>query len=87
MFETAIEDIASRFTPDLILISAGFDSHERDPLGQLRLEDEDFVAMTDVIRQWAGEACEGRIISALEGGYNLHTLGETVRRHVEALSR
>ena len=87
MFEAAIEDIASRFTPDLILISAGFDSHEKDPLGQLRLEDGDFVAMTEVIRQWADEVCGGRIISALEGGYNLDTLGETVRRHVEALSR
>jgi acetoin utilization deacetylase AcuC-like enzyme len=87
MFESAIEDIAGNFKPDLILVSAGFDSHEQDPLGQLKLEDKDFSAMTEVVKQWASDACEGRIISCLEGGYNLDTLGETARRHVEALLR
>jgi acetoin utilization deacetylase AcuC-like enzyme len=84
-FDTALEEIASKFKPDLIIISAGFDSHEADPLGQLRLEDEDFVQMTKSVKQWAAEACEGRVISAMEGGYNLETLGETVRAHVSAL--
>lgn len=87
MFESAIGDIAADFRPDLIIISAGFDSHNADPLGQLRLEDDDFVSMTGVVKQWAEEACEGRIVSCLEGGYNLQTLGETVRRHVESLSQ
>ena len=85
MFDTALEEIGSKFKPDLIIISAGFDSHEGDPLGQLKLEDEDFVEMTRAVRQWAREACHGRLISAMEGGYNLDTLGETVRAHVEAL--
>jgi acetoin utilization deacetylase AcuC-like enzyme len=87
MFEAAIEDIARKFKPDLIFISAGFDAHETDPLGQLRLEDEDFVAMTRVVKQWAGEACGDRLVSCLEGGYNLATLGATVKTHVAELKR
>jgi|ERR1035437_679499 acetoin utilization deacetylase AcuC-like enzyme len=87
MFEGALEDIAKNFGPDLIFVSAGFDSHLMDPLGQLRLEDRDFVAMTRTLKQWASDVCEGRIVSCLEGGYNLETLGETVRSHVEALAR
>lgn len=87
MFEGAIEDIARNFKPDLIFISAGFDAHITDPLGQLKLEDTDFTAMTGVVRQWADDACGGRIVSCLEGGYNLDTLGETVRNHVAALNR
>ena len=84
-FDTAISEIASQFTPDLIIISAGFDAHKEDPLGQLLLTDEDFVQMTKVLKQWAAEACGGRIVSCMEGGYNLETLGETVRTHVNAL--
>jgi len=84
-FDTAISEIASQFTPDLIIISAGFDAHKEDPLGQLLLTDEDFVQMTKVLKQWAAEACGGRIVSCMEGGYNLETLGETVRAHVNAL--
>jgi len=85
-FEAALGDMAASFSPDLIIISAGFDSHLDDPLGQLQLEDEDFVAMTRAVKQWAADACEGRLVSCLEGGYNLQTLGETVRAHVAALS-
>jgi len=85
VFESALEDIASRFKPDLIMISAGFDAHVTDPLGQLQLEDPDFVSMTRTVKQWADEVCEGRIVSCLEGGYNLETLGETVRIHVSEL--
>ena len=55
MFEAAIEDISKNFKPDLIFISAGFDAHLTDPLGQLRLEDEDFVSMTRIVKQWADE--------------------------------
>jgi len=86
IFESAIGDIASKFKPDLIMISAGFDAHFTDPLGQLRLEDPDFVSMTHTLKQWAEESCAGRIVSCLEGGYNLETLGETVKNHVFALS-
>lgn len=84
-FEAAVAEISGKFTPDLIIISAGFDSHVADPLGQLLLQDEDFVAMTKTVKGWAAQACAGRIVSCLEGGYNLETLGETVRKHVEEL--
>ena len=87
MLEGAIEDISKKFQPDLIMISAGFDAHLTDPLGQLRLEDNDFVSMTRTVKQWADDVCGGRIVSCLEGGYNLDTLGKTVRNHVAELSR
>ena len=86
VFEAAIEDISRNFKPDMIMISAGFDGHLTDPLGQLRLEDADYVSMTRSLKEWADEVCGGRIVSALEGGYNLDTLGETVKNHVKALS-
>jgi acetoin utilization deacetylase AcuC-like enzyme len=85
-FDAALEEIADKFTPDLILISAGFDAHASDPLGQLLLEDEDFVEMTRTVKQWAESVCAGRVISCLEGGYNLATLGATARAHVRALN-
>src|SRR6185436_10300658 len=84
-FDAAVSDMAGRLKPDLIIISAGFDAHESDPLGQLLLSDEDFVQMTAVLKQWAAETCGGRIVSCMEGGYNLGTLGETVRAHVREL--
>ena len=78
--------MSTSFTPDLIIISAGFDSHLHDPLGQLLLRDEDFVDMTRAVKQWADSSCQGRLVSCLEGGYNLATLGGTVRAHVRELS-
>jgi acetoin utilization deacetylase AcuC-like enzyme len=85
-FEAAIAEMASKMKPDMIFISAGFDAHLTDPLGQLQLEDPDYVAMTRAMMQWADEACGGRIVSCMEGGYNLQTLGETVRTHMAALA-
>ncbi len=87
MFEAAIEEIDAKFKPDLVIISAGFDAHEGDPLGQLLLEDADFVEMTRVVSQWAESVCGGRIVSCMEGGYNLRTLGGTVLAHVRELER
>ncbi len=87
MFENALGDIHKNFKPDLIFISAGFDAHSTDPLGQLLLENKDFNQMTKTVKQWADEVCGGRIVSCLEGGYNLNTLGETVRNHVVELSK
>lgn len=86
MFENALNDIRRNFQPDLIFISAGFDAHETDPLGQLKLLNEDFVEMTRTVKEWAKEVCGGRIVSCLEGGYNLETLGGTVVSHVKELS-
>ncbi len=84
-FESAIEEMASKIKPDMIFISAGFDAHLTDPLGQLQLEDPDYRSMTRTVKQWANDACNGRIVSCLEGGYNLKTLGETVKSHVAEL--
>jgi acetoin utilization deacetylase AcuC-like enzyme len=86
-FEAALEEMSTSFSPDLIIISAGFVSHLGDPLGQLLLTDKDFVDMTRAVKQWAASSCQGRLVSCLEGGYNLETLGETVRAHVEELSK
>ena len=85
-FEAALEEMSAKFSPDLIIISAGFDSHLGDPLGQLLLMDQDFVDMTRALKQWAESTCHGRLVSCLEGGYNLETLGETVRAHVTELA-
>ncbi len=85
-FEAAIGEMAAKMKPDMIFISAGFDAHMTDPLGQLQLEDPDFAALTKTVMQWADDACGGRVVSCLEGGYNLETLGETVRTHVAILS-
>ena len=87
MFEAALGEISGKFKPDLIFISAGFDSHQGDPLGQLLLDDEDFLALTRTVKEWARQTCNGRIVSCLEGGYNLETLGETVRTHVAELMK
>jgi acetoin utilization deacetylase AcuC-like enzyme len=85
-FETALEEIGAKFKPDLVIISAGFDSHAGDPLGQLMLTDDDFVSLTRAAKEWARDACGGRLVSCLEGGYNLLTLGATVAAHVRALA-
>jgi len=87
MFESALEDISKNFKPDLIIISAGFDAHLSDPLGQLKLEDKDFAAMTKTLKSWASDVCSGRVVSCLEGGYNLDTLGKTVKAHIEELTK
>lgn len=84
-FDAAIEEIDAKIKPDIIFISAGFDAHLTDPLGQLQLEDADFAAMTRSVMQWADQTCNGRIVSCLEGGYNLDTLGQTVKTHAETL--
>jgi acetoin utilization deacetylase AcuC-like enzyme len=73
------------FGPDLILISAGFDAHERDPLGGLRFTEKDFSEATKRLMDIADKKCGGRIVSLLEGGYDLEGLGRSVGAHVLAL--
>ncbi len=74
-----------RFAPDMVLISAGFDAHVSDPLAQLDLGEEDFAWVTSAIMKIADKHCAGRVVSALEGGYNLDALGPCVAAHVQAL--
>jgi acetoin utilization deacetylase AcuC-like enzyme len=84
-FQTALERAASHARPELILISAGFDAHRADPVGSLGLENEDFVTLTQIVAQCADQYCGGKIVSLLEGGYNLDVLPESVQAHIEAL--
>jgi acetoin utilization deacetylase AcuC-like enzyme len=73
------------FQPDLILISAGFDAHHRDPLGSLQLTEEDFAWVTLRLMDMADRHCDGRIVSMLEGGYDLAGLSGSVGVHVKSL--
>ena len=73
------------FKPELILVSAGFDGHVRDPLAHLRLTEDDFDWVTREIVKIADEFCRGRVVSSLEGGYDLHALAASVAVHVRAL--
>ncbi len=88
-FREAMESIVlprmAAFSPDLVMISAGFDAHRRDPLAQLALETEDFIWATEEIRKIAENSCAGRLISTLEGGYDLQALGECTAAHVRVL--
>jgi acetoin utilization deacetylase AcuC-like enzyme len=73
------------FGPELVLISAGFDAHARDPLAQLRLETADFAWVTRQILDVADKCCSGRVVSTLEGGYDLDALAASAAAHVLAL--
>lgn len=73
------------FQPELIIISAGFDAHADDPLAYLELHEDDYVWITERIREVADKHASGRIVSALEGGYNLVALGKSAVAHVETL--
>ena len=73
------------FRPDLILISAGFDAHRRDPLAHQSLEAEDFAWATRAVVEVARTCCSGKVVSSLEGGYDLEGLGRSAAAHVQAL--
>jgi len=76
----------TEFKPDLILVSAGFDAHNDDPLAQLTLLEPDFAWITKEIGTLAATLCRGRVVSVLEGGYHLDALASSARTHVEALT-
>ena len=75
------------FAPDLIVISAGFDAHWRDPLGGLNLSEDDFVWATETVMEIAEKRCGGHIVSLLEGGYDLTGLADSAAAHVAALMK
>ncbi|MBY0511261.1 MAG: histone deacetylase family protein [Rhodospirillaceae bacterium] len=84
-FTDEILPALTAFKPDFILISAGFDAHKDDPLGQLRLTENDFAWATASLMDVARNVCGGRVVSVLEGGYNLDALADCVTAHVETL--
>lgn len=83
--ESRILPALKNFSPDLILISAGFDAHEDDPLANLRLKEEDFAWVTMKLADVAHKHCHGRLVSMLEGGYDLRALARSVAVHVKGL--
>jgi acetoin utilization deacetylase AcuC-like enzyme len=84
-FEQHLVPAVERFRPDVILISAGFDSRINDPLGQFTLTDADFADLTLLMMGLADRYCEGRLVSVLEGGYNLDGLARAVESHMRQL--
>ncbi len=85
VYEAEVFPRLYEFAPELLLISAGFDAHHADPLAQLNWEVEDFVWLTGALCDIADESCGGRVVSALEGGYDLEALGLCVAAHVNVL--
>ena len=88
-FLNAYESIFKKikeFKPQFILLSAGFDAHKDDPLAQINLKSEDYYTLTKRIMTLAKDFCDGRIVSILEGGYNLSALKESVNFHVKSLT-
>ena len=83
--ETAILPRVDAFSPDLIIVSAGFDAHRRDPLGAINLVEADYAWITRRLMDIARKRCTGRIVSLLEGGYDLEGLSRSVAAHVAAL--
>lgn len=84
-FEGTIIPALDRFKPDFVIISAGFDAHRRDPLGGLRLDEADFVWATEALMGVADRHAAGRLLSILEGGYDLEGLSGSVAAHVARL--
>ena len=89
LFRAAYTDVIfpelRAFNPDLLLISAGFDAHIQDPLCQLNVTTDDFAWISDELMDIADECCAGRLVSTLEGGYDLEALAESAAVHVQAL--
>ena len=85
IFESKILKPLDKFKPEVILISAGFDAHIRDPLANINLESSDYFKITEKIVELANTHSKGRIISFLEGGYDLLALSESVKEHIKAL--
>ena len=86
-FETRILPRLREFKPDLVVISAGFDAHTRDPLANLNLVEADFAWATQQLMEIADQSAQGRVVSVLEGGYDLQGLAGSVAAHVTALMR
>ncbi|MDA0832368.1 MAG: histone deacetylase [Planctomycetota bacterium] len=84
-FTTMLTQSAEKCRPQLVLISAGFDAHKNDPIGSLDLETEDFEPLTKLVLQVADQYADGKVVSLLEGGYNVDALAESVGCHLETM--
>ncbi len=86
-FREKLVPVADLFQPEFVLISAGFDGHQRDPLAQLQLTEEGFVELTRVVMEVAEKYAHGRVVSLLEGGYDLEGLMGSVEAHLKILAK
>ena len=87
IFEKCLRPAVEAFRPDFILISSGFDAHRDDPLAGMRVTEQGFSEMTRLVVDWAAQHCNGRVVSCLEGGYNLDALAKSVKIHIDFLMR
>ena len=85
VFKGQLSDQVNMFMPEFVLMSAGFDAHKDDPLGDIMLESQSYYRLTKEVVKFADMYCDGRIVSTLEGGYNLQALAESASFHVDAL--
>jgi acetoin utilization deacetylase AcuC-like enzyme len=85
VFDAVVQPVLHQFAPDLIIVSAGFDAHERDPLGGMRVTTPAFAAMTMALRSVAEACCAGRLVLVTEGGYDLHALAASIDACIETL--
>ena len=81
-----VGNAVKKFAPQLILVSAGFDAHARDPLGGMNLSAEGYAGMMRSTLTWADEVCDGRVVCVLEGGYDLKGLSESAEMVIRTLS-
>lgn len=85
-FKAVVAQVFAEYAPEFVLISAGFDAHYRDPLAQMNLTEADYGEMTRFVLERAGHHARGRVVSLLEGGYDLEALARSVHAHVAALA-
>jgi acetoin utilization deacetylase AcuC-like enzyme len=86
IFERIVKPVALEFNPDLILVSAGFDIYENDPLGGMRVTPTGFAGLTRSLMDMAGKCCDGKIVFTLEGGYDLKGLRESVKEVLKEMA-
>jgi acetoin utilization deacetylase AcuC-like enzyme len=85
IFHSVLRPALKAYRPDMVIVSAGFDAHRDDPLAGMNVTTDGYMALTGVVTEIAGELCQGRLLSCLEGGYNLNALGASVEGHLRVL--
>jgi acetoin utilization deacetylase AcuC-like enzyme len=87
IYNSVLRPALKAYRPDAIIVSAGFDAHRDDPLAGMNVTTDGYVALTRVVMEMAGELCQGRLLSCLEGGYNLNALGASVEGHLRVMAK
>jgi acetoin utilization deacetylase AcuC-like enzyme len=87
IYNSVLRPALRAYRPDAIIVSAGFDAHRDDPLAGMKVSTDGYVALTRVVTEIAGELCQGRLLSCLEGGYNLNALGASVEGHLRVMAK